>query len=460
MKPDFEVCILAGGLSSRMGRDKSRVRLGGQTFLKRIQETVAGSGETARVIRRDLTPRCGPLGGVQTALATTKKGAVLFLSCDMPFITAKLLKEISGKFGGTGKPVFSQTSEGLGFPFMLGKTALPMVDQLLGQKRFSVQNLAKTVDAKSHLLPESRHHELLNINTPGELAAARRLWRDGQLGAAPSPAPPMSAPGGQILEVSGLGIRRGATAILDDISWRVARGEHWVILGANGSGKTSLLSALTGYLSPTRGKITVLGSQFGRTDWRELRKKVGLVSSSIRQLMADSEPAIETVVSGKTAMIDLWGEITEADRRQARRILRQVDCAALEDRPWLYLSQGERQRILIGRALMARPPVLILDEPCAGLDPAAREHFLQFLNRLGSAKRGPTLILVTHHVEEIMPVFSHALILKNGRTLASGPRESALTPALLAEAFGSPLKLGMEEGRYFLQIAPSQKRVV
>ena len=177
-----------------------------------------------------------------------------------------------------------------------------------------------------------------------------------------------------VLRVDGLLIRRGRTQILQNVHWSVRPGEHWVILGANGSGKTSLLSALTGYLTPTSGRILLLGEEFGRADWRALRARVGLVSSSIRQMIPDHEPALITVASGRYAIIDFWGTPTRSDRATARRVLRQVACAHLEDRPWLYLSQGERQRILIGRALMSRPRLLILDEPCAGLDPAAREH--------------------------------------------------------------------------------------
>ena len=201
-----------------------------------------------------------------------------------------------------------------------------------------------------------------------------------------------------------LRIVRDGTVILHDANWSVLRGQHWVILGANGSGKTSLLSALTGYLMPTSGEISLLGETYGQSDWRELRKKIGLVSSSVRQMMADDEPALETVASGKYAMIDFWGRLTRAEKMRARQLLRQVECEYLADRPWCVLSQGERQRVLIGRALMAKPRVLILDEPCAGLDPAAREHFLDFIQRLGQTGNAPTLILVTHHVEEIMPV--------------------------------------------------------
>jgi iron complex transport system ATP-binding protein len=252
--------------------------------------------------------------------------------------------------------------------------------------------------------------------------------------------------------VENLRIERGDTVILDDISWCVERRQHWVILGANGSGKTSLLSALTGYLMPTAGKVSLLGKIYGESDWRELRKRVGIVSSSIRQLMADAEPALETVASGKYAMIDFWGQLTRSEITQARRLLRQIECEYLAERPWRVLSQGERQRVLIGRALMARPCVLILDEPCAGLDPAAREHFLQFIQRLGGQKQSPTLIFVTHHVEEIMPAFSHVLILKAGQVLAVGTKSSMLNSKNLTSAFNARMKLLPAGHRYRLNV--------
>ena len=255
-------------------------------------------------------------------------------------------------------------------------------------------------------------------------------------------------------------MERDKTVILNDISWRVECGEHWAILGANGSGKTSLLNALTAYLSPSAGTIEVLGERYGESDWRELRKRVGLVSSSVRQMMAEEEVALQTVVSGKYAMIDYWGEPSVADRQRAAKILRSIECAYLTSRPWRVLSQGERQRVLIGRALMADPPLLILDEPCAGLDPAAREHFLQFLQKLGNRTSGPTLILVTHHVEEIIPVFSHVLLLKDGCVLAQGIKKTVLTSESLSHAFGSRVQLKSEDGRYLLSITAKPRAVM
>jgi iron complex transport system ATP-binding protein len=263
-----------------------------------------------------------------------------------------------------------------------------------------------------------------------------------------------------ILEISNLRIQRDGVVILADVNWRVERGQHWVILGANGSGKTSLLSALTGYLMPTIGEIFLLGKIYGQSDWRELRKKIGLVSSSVRQMMADDEPALETVASGKYAMIDFWGQLSRADKTEALKLLKQIECEYLAERPWRVLSQGERQRVLIGRALMAKPRVLILDEPCAGLDPAAREHFLQFIQRLGARKNSPTLVLVTHHVEEIMPVFSHLLVLKNGKVLAAGGKSFVLNSKNLSRAFATQMKLQRTKNRYALAVTGKSNAMI
>jgi iron complex transport system ATP-binding protein len=261
-----------------------------------------------------------------------------------------------------------------------------------------------------------------------------------------------------VLNIENLRIERGGTVILRDVNWRVQRGEHWVILGANGSGKTSLLSALTGYLMPTSGDLSLLGQTYGESDWRELRKQIGLVSSAVRRMMADDEPALATVASGKYAMIDFWGRMPRADRARALEILRQIECAHLAQRPWRVLSQGERQRVLIGRALMAQPRVLILDEPCSGLDPVAREYFLQFIQRLGAQKNSPTLVLVTHHAAEIMPVFSHLLILKNGRVLTMGKKADVLNSKNLSAAFGAPIQLQQTGRRYAMKVTVKNRR--
>lgn len=259
----------------------------------------------------------------------------------------------------------------------------------------------------------------------------------------------MSTP---VLDIQSLSIQRDGTVILRDVSWRVMPGEHWVILGPNGCGKTSLLAALTGYFMPTSGDIDLLGERYGESDWRQLRMQVGIVSSSIRQMMADTEPALETVASGKHAMIDFWGKPSPADRRRALELLDQVECLHLEKRPWAVLSQGERQRVLIARALMSRPRLLILDEPCAGLDPVARELFLGFVERLATTPDGPSLVLVTHHVEEIIPCFTHALLLRSGEVVAAGPVGDALRSGPVSMAFGAPVRVVRRRGRMSLVI--------
>jgi iron complex transport system ATP-binding protein len=262
-----------------------------------------------------------------------------------------------------------------------------------------------------------------------------------------------------VIEVAGLRVDRDAL-ILDAIDWRVDAGQHWVILGANGSGKTSLLSVLTGYLAPTAGTISVLGETYGRADWRELRTRIGLVSSSVHQLMPPHESALNAVLSGRRAMIGMWGEAGAADLSRAAEILREVEAEYLSERPWRFLSQGERQRVLIGRALMADPRLLVLDEPCAGLDPVAREHFLAFIERLLGRPGAPTLVLVTHHVEEIVTGFSHVLLLRAGRVLAAGVRESVMASATLSRAFNAPLRLATNGGRYSLAVGAQQSKVI
>ncbi len=262
-----------------------------------------------------------------------------------------------------------------------------------------------------------------------------------------------------MIRVAGLRVERDAL-ILDAIDWTVARGEHWVILGANGSGKTSLLSTLTGYMALSGGEISVLGETYGRSDWRELRKRIGICSSAINHLMEGHETALAAVIGGRHAMVGMWGEISASDRAAATRILKQIEAGKLRDRPWRFLSQGERQRVMIGRALMARPQLLILDEPCAGLDPVAREHFVQFIERLARRRGSPTLVLVTHHVEEIMPAFTHVLVLKGGAVLAAGPKREVLTSRVLSTAFTAALRLSRKRGRYALAVRAAPTAII
>lgn len=258
-----------------------------------------------------------------------------------------------------------------------------------------------------------------------------------------------------VLQVTGMSIRRDGAPILQDIEWTMLRGQHWVILGSNGSGKTSLLKALTGYMTPSSGDIVLLGEEFGNSDWRELRKRVGVVSASLTHLFHDEDDALEIVAGGKEAMVGYWGEVPGADLRKARRLLGLLKAGQLAGRRWEVLSQGERQRVLIARALMANPAVLILDEPCAGLDPVARERFLEDVRELAIQGTGPGMVFVTHHVEEILPEFTHLLMLKKGKIAYSGPIKAGLKSAALSDVFSAPLRLSQRGQRYVLSVLRS-----
>lgn len=262
---------------------------------------------------------------------------------------------------------------------------------------------------------------------------------------------PATTEGKPILQVSGLKVSRGPVRVLDGVDWTVREREHWVILGPNGCGKTSLLAALSGLVTPTEGDVEVLGARHGVSDWRDLRKFLGIVSAQAAAFVAEDEPVMEVVVSGLRAGFNLWDPPTRAELAKARTLLRASDLAHLVNRPWCALSQGERQRVLIARALINRPRLLILDEPCAGLDPLARGRFLETLAPLFAPNSGTSLVLITHHVEEIAPGFTHAMLLKDGRTFASGLLRSVVTSRSLSAAFGAPLKVTpRKNGRFVL----------
>lgn len=263
-----------------------------------------------------------------------------------------------------------------------------------------------------------------------------------------------------ILNIQNLRVVREGTTILSNLSWTIHPGEHWVILGPNGSGKSSLLSVLGGYLAPTSGECEVLGERFGESDWRDLRTHLGIVSSAIASMVPPEEPAAWTVLTGRNGGIGLWAHVTRAEMAEARLWLSKVEAEDLAERPWQVLSMGERQRVLIARALIRAPRFLVLDEPCAGLDPVAREGFLAFIQRLLARKAAPSIVLVTHHVEEIVPGFSHSLLLRKGTNAASGPIRETLRTGVLEKVFESPLKLSLRAGRYRLEVTPPKRGVL
>lgn len=244
----------------------------------------------------------------------------------------------------------------------------------------------------------------------------------------------------------------GGKIILQSISWTLRAGEHWAILGPNGSGKTTLLKLACGYIWPNAGgEIYRRGTLL--TNLRELRKSIGWVTSSLAAEIPEREKVIRTVISGKFAQIGLLegfgGDATKADYRLAVRLLEQMGCAYVRDQDFGTLSQGEQQKVLIARARMTKPYLIILDEPCSGMDPGARENFLATLKQIGRQKRIPTLIYVTHHIEEILPLFRRTLVLQEGKVLYAGATSLVLRPSVLEELYGSRLAVVKRKGRYW-----------
>ena len=224
--------------------------------------------------------------------------------------------------------------------------------------------------------------------------------------------------------------------ILGRVEWCIRPGEHWAIVGPNGAGKTTLLRVLAAELWPSRGRVTVLGKAFGQHDLYELRRKVGVVSTAI----TDRIPGWESM----RAIVD------PGERGSARGALASLAAAHLAERQFDTLSQGERQRVLIARALARHPALLLLDEPCAGLDPVARERFLTDLASLAARHDAPSLVLVTHHIEEIPPFVGHLLAMSDGQVIGSGPIEQVLTDAVMRDTFGVPCRVENENARWRL----------
>jgi iron complex transport system ATP-binding protein len=224
--------------------------------------------------------------------------------------------------------------------------------------------------------------------------------------------------------------RQQGVDILADIDWRIEPGQHWAVLGPNGSGKTTLLRIACGYLWPTRGRVLRLGQEL--IDLGELRRGIGWISSAMIADIPPDDTGLETVVSGRLAQFGLkhlpGAAPKEADFTDAAAELKRLGCESLAEKPFGVLSQGERQQVLIARARMARPLLLVLDEPCAGMDPGVRERFLSWLHeRLVSDKAGPTTIFVTHHIEEIVPGIQNTLILSSGRVHSAGTTGEVIT---------------------------------
>lgn len=253
-----------------------------------------------------------------------------------------------------------------------------------------------------------------------------------------------------IISLQHLRLQREEREILQDVSLTVQPGEQWVVLGRNGSGKTTLLEMLTGYMFPTAGTVEVLGNRYGECDVREVRKRIGYISQSLVEKLALADPVWEVAATGEYAFLRFYQEIPEDVKDKALRLLEECGLGHAALQPFGTLSQGERKKVLLARALMSDPAILILDEPCSGLDLYEREKLLAETGKLGS--RSMTVIYVTHHMEEIMPMFTHVALLQDGRLIASGPKEEVLTERVLGDAYELPLTVEWAHGRPWIKV--------
>jgi iron complex transport system ATP-binding protein len=252
------------------------------------------------------------------------------------------------------------------------------------------------------------------------------------------------------LRMDGVGLTRDGRDLLDGIDWQVDADQRWVLLGANGSGKTSLVRIASLYEHPSRGTVDVLGERLGSTDVRRLRRRVALVSPALVDMVRPQLRAEEVVVCAKFAALEPWWhqyETTDHDR--ARRLLDDQGVGFAADRPFGSLSSGERQRVLLARALMSEPGLVLLDEPTSGLDLGGREELVDRLDALASTPTAAPMVMVTHHVEEIPPRFTHLLALRQGRVLGAGPIDEVLDSELLSDCFAMSLRLDRhDDGRW------------
>jgi len=262
-----------------------------------------------------------------------------------------------------------------------------------------------------------------------------------------------------VLELTDVTITRSGKNLLDSVSWRVLPGDHWVIVGPNGAGKTTLLQVASANMHPTSGTAEILGERLGAVDVFELRPRIGHTSASIAELVPAGETVRNLILSAAYAVLGRWNEEYEdEDHQRAMAMLAELGIAALADRTFGTLSEGEKKRVLIARALMTDPEVVLLDEPAAGLDVGAREDLIASLEALASDNRGPSLVMVSHHLEEIAPGFTHALLLSEGRVVSAGPIVDTLTSQNLSEAFGQRLEVTYDAGRFTARRAPVRRR--
>ncbi|WP_103062566.1 ABC transporter ATP-binding protein [Actinomyces qiguomingii] len=252
-----------------------------------------------------------------------------------------------------------------------------------------------------------------------------------------------------VLRFDDVSLHRGTAQILSHVNWSVEEGQHWVLLGPNGAGKTTIARIASARLFPSTGTVDVLGERLGAVDVSELRPRIGLASTALAGRVQGGESALSVVLSASYGSIGVWRqEYDDFDVERARALLAALDALHLAERSWANLSSGERKRIELARALMPDPELLILDEPAAGLDLAGREQLLAALTEIISGPGAPSMLLVTHHLEEIPVGFTHGLALRGGRVVASGPLDGVMTSQAITTTFGLPLEIAKDRGRY------------
>ena len=261
-------------------------------------------------------------------------------------------------------------------------------------------------------------------------------------------------PDDAVVRLTDVTVRRGGATLLRDVSWTVRPGERWVVLGANGAGKTTLLQVAAGALPPTVGSVDLLGESLDEADLDDLLPRVGWASASLADRLPADERVLDVVLTASYAAVRRGVErYDDIDELRARELLLQLGCRGLVDRTFGTLSEGERKRVQLARALMTDPEVLLLDEPAAGLDLGAREALLRTLGRLTADPAAPALVLVSHHVEEVPSGFTHALLLRSGEVVASGPIRQVMRSSNLSACFGLPLLLFRHGDRYTARAA-------
>lgn len=260
-----------------------------------------------------------------------------------------------------------------------------------------------------------------------------------------------------VISFTGATVVRGGRAILDSVDWEVQEDQRWVVLGPNGAGKTTMVQLAAALLHPTRGTVEVLGERLGAVDVFELRPRIGLASAALAERIPGDEVVRDVVMTAAWAVTGRWREAYEAtDMDRALAVLALVGAESLAGRHFGTLSEGERKRVQIARAMMTDPELLLLDEPAAGLDLGGREDLVTRLATIDADRWAPTQVLVTHHVEEVPPGFTHALLLREGRVVVSGPVEEVLTGRHLSAAFGTRLRAGHVRGRFWARAVPAE----